>query len=90
MNTSFMRNTKQKVGVEAGKISIDPVKRPTQSTSMIIKGLSVPGQQSNSALDLIERIRQRCGKTMGSDLNKQVEGQDKKGTKKHSKRAETN
>ncbi|CAN8317861.1 unnamed protein product [Cochlearia groenlandica] len=51
ITTNFIRNTKQKVQGEAGKIF--PVKNSTQST---------PTQLSDSTLALIERIRQRrCG-----------------------------
>ncbi|ESQ52875.1 hypothetical protein EUTSA_v10016632mg [Eutrema salsugineum] len=79
MNTSFIRNTKPKVGGEAGEIDIDPVKKSTQSTSKLSRGSSVPAQLSDSTSELIERIRQRDGQTMGDSVTSISELKNKTG-----------
>ncbi|CAH8385427.1 unnamed protein product [Eruca vesicaria subsp. sativa] len=72
-NTSLIRNTKQKAEGGAGEVNTTP---PTESKP---KGPSVPPPLSASTLDLIDRIRQRCGKTMGEPVILLSELNDKTG-----------
>lgn len=66
VNTSFIRNIKQKVQGGAAEINIDPVKNSARSTPKIIRGSSVPTQHADSLLDSIDGKIQRGGHN-GSD-----------------------
>ncbi|CAE6043365.1 unnamed protein product [Arabidopsis arenosa] len=65
VNTSFIRNIKQKVQGGAGEINIDPVKNSARSTPKIISSI-VPTQHADSLLDSIDGKIQRGGHN-GSD-----------------------
>ncbi|EOA27089.1 hypothetical protein CARUB_v10023186mg [Capsella rubella] len=62
LNTSSIRNIKQKVQGGARKIIIDPVKKLDQSAPGIIRKSSVPTPQADSLVDSIDVRNQRDGR----------------------------